>query len=111
MPTDGRPSFARDFPRVPAIDELVDAFARGDYRSVRTHAPRFVVAAEPQDVQDAARQLLERTRPDPLAVALLAMTGALLALLTAYWVVHGTPPPAAERGAGRTGRSSAPSSD
>ncbi|MDP9151470.1 MAG: hypothetical protein M3O36_16240 [Myxococcota bacterium] len=74
------------------MDELVDAFARGDYRSVREQAPRVMRSAEPEDVRDAARKLFDRTRPDPLAVALLAMTAALLALVTAYWVAHGTPP-------------------
>ncbi len=92
MTPTGRPDFARDFPREPAVEALVDAFARGDYARVRLDAARLVTSAESKDVRDAGRTLLARTRPDPLAVMLLAMTGALLALLAMYWVVHGKPP-------------------
>jgi hypothetical protein len=71
----------------------VDAFVRGDYARVRAEAPRLIDSGEPADVRKAAGTLLERTRPDPLAVALLASTAVLLALLTAYWAVHGKAPP------------------
>ena len=97
-------SFARDFPAHPGLDSLVDAFVRGDYAHVRAEAPKLARSDEPADVRKAAAVLLDRTRPDPLAVALLASTAVLLALLTAYWVVHGKapaspspPPPAVER--------------
>jgi hypothetical protein len=86
------PAFARDFPAHPGIDSLVDAFVRGDYARVRTEAPRLIDSSEPQDVRKAAGILLERTRPDPLAVVLLALTAVLLALLTVYWVVNGKAP-------------------
>ena len=93
MTPTGRPDFARDFPREPAVDALVDAFARGDYARVRVDAARLMTSAESKAVRDAGRTLFARTRPDPLAVTLLAMTGALLALLAMYWVVHAKPPP------------------
>jgi hypothetical protein len=95
---DGRTlTFARGFPAHARLDALVDAFARGDYAHVRAEAPRLIDSSEPQDVRDAARVLLERTRPDPMAVVLLGLTAVLLAFLTVYWAVHGkapaSPPP------------------
>ncbi|HEY4011864.1 MAG TPA: hypothetical protein VGM06_00890 [Polyangiaceae bacterium] len=94
MGADGRPEFARDFPRVASVDGLVEAFARGDYGHVRTEGRRLAGSdAEPEDVRRAARTLIERTQPDPLAVWLLVIAGALLLALTAYWVAHGQAPP------------------
>jgi hypothetical protein len=91
MADDRRPAFARDFPREPALDELVEAFAQGNYARVRAEAPRL--ASEDPAVRDAARTLVDRTRPDPVAAGLVAMTGALLLAVTAYWVAHGKAPP------------------
>jgi hypothetical protein len=91
-PTVGTVAFARDFPVHARLDALVDAFARGDYAHVRAEAPGLIDSAEPQDVREAARVLLERTRPDPLAALLLALTAALLAFLAVYWVAHGKAP-------------------
>lgn len=88
-----RPHFARDFPRVPALDALVDAFERGDYARVRSDGPRLAEASPEEDVRRAARTLVDRTAADPLAAWLLAMAGALLVVLSAYWIVHGKPPP------------------
>jgi len=90
---DRRPSFARDFPRTAALDAIVDAFARGDYARVRSEAPKLAESATEDEVRLAARALLERTRPDPTALALLALTAALLLVLSAWWIVHGKPPP------------------
>jgi hypothetical protein len=92
-----RPRFAREFPRDAALDALVDAFERGDYAHVRAEAPRLEKASEDEAVRAAARTLVERTKPDPLAVRLLLLTGALLAALTAWWVIYGRPPPAASQ--------------
>ncbi len=88
-----RPAFARAFPREPALDALVAAFERGDYAHVRAEAPRLADTTPDTAVKDAARTLVERTRPDRLAVALMVLTGVLLAALTAYWSVNGKPPP------------------
>jgi hypothetical protein len=88
-----RPSFASDFPRQPALDALVDAFARGDYAHVRAEAPGLAGSTEDPAVREAAKTLIERTRPDRLAVGLLVLTGLLLAAMTGYWIVNGKPPP------------------
>jgi hypothetical protein len=99
-----RLAFARGFPSHARLDALLDAFARGNYRHVRAEAPKLIDSSEPEDVRAAARVVLERTRPDPLAVVLLGLTALLLAFLTAYWAVHAkpsasppSPPPAIER--------------
>lgn len=88
-----RPSFASDFPQEPELDALVDAFARGDFARVRTQGPKLASTTENAAVREAARTLVDRTRPDRLAVALLAVTGVLLVALSTYWVVHGKAPP------------------
>ncbi len=90
-----RPSFARDFPREPALDALVAAFGRGNYAQVRAEAPKLEASSADEAVRRAAATLVERTHPDPLAVRLLVVTGVLLAAMTAYWVLHGHAPPGA----------------
>ena len=90
MRSDRRPSFARDFPRTTALDELVEAFARGDYARVRAEGPKLAASALEESVRTAALRLVARTAPDPLAVWLLVLTGALLvALSAALWLLSG----------------------
>ncbi|HTQ46375.1 MAG TPA: hypothetical protein VMI75_26645 [Polyangiaceae bacterium] len=91
---DRRPSFAKSFPRVASLDAVVDAFTRGDYARVRVEGRRLARSEiEPAEVRRCAETLVARTDPDPLAVWLLAISGALLVALAAYWVAHGAPPP------------------
>ena len=90
-----RPTFANDFPASPELDALVDAFERGDYAHVRAEAPKLERASTDEAVVAAARTLVERTRPDPLAVKMLLLTGLLLVVLAGWWVVHGKAPPGA----------------
>jgi hypothetical protein len=93
MGPDGRPAFAKDFPRVASVDGLVAAFARGDYAKVRAEGRRLDGAeGEPEEVRLAVRTLVSRTEPDPLAVWLMVLTGVLLLTLTLYWTVHGRAP-------------------
>jgi hypothetical protein len=84
-----RPSFTHAFPRTPDLDALVEAFARGDYAAVRARAPGLERSTDDPAVREAARTLVERTRPDPTAVALLAVAALLLAVLGAWAVVSG----------------------
>jgi hypothetical protein len=86
------PSFAREFPRSPELDALVEAFARGDYAAVRSRAPGLERSSGDPAIQQAARTLVERTRPDPLAVTLLAMAVVLLVVLAAWAIHHGNAP-------------------
>ena len=87
-----RPHFAQDFPRVPALDALVDAFERGDYARVRSEGARLAEHSAEDDVRRAARALIDRTSADPRAAWLLVMAGVLLVVLSAYWIVNGKPP-------------------
>jgi hypothetical protein len=87
-----RPDFTRTFPRSPELDALVEAFARGDYAEVRARAPDLERSSDDPRVRTAARTLSERTRPDPLAIALLAMTALLLTVFTGWAILHGKPP-------------------
>jgi hypothetical protein len=84
-----RPSFTRAFPRTPDLDELVEAFARGDYAAVRARAPAVERNTDDPAVREAARILVERTRPEPAAVALLVIAALLLAVLGAWAVLNG----------------------
>jgi hypothetical protein len=86
--SDRRPAFARDFPRTPALDALVDAFARGDYARVRNEGPKLAASADDENIRGAARTLVARTNPDRLALWLLVLAGALLAILSGYWIVQ-----------------------
>jgi hypothetical protein len=95
MPMDRRPSFASAFPASAELDALVEAFARGDLAHVRAEGPRLERKSEDEAVRAAARTLVERTEADPLAVKLMLLTGALLVLLTGWWIVHGQAPVAA----------------
>jgi hypothetical protein len=88
-----RPTFAKAFPKEPALDALVEAFARGDYARVRGDAKKLIASAPDGDVRSAARTLRARTSADPLAIWLLALAGALLLTLSGYWIVNGRAPP------------------
>jgi len=87
-----RPSFTRAFPKDPELDALVDAFERGNYARVRADGPKLALASTDEGVRRAARTLVERTRPDALAVGLLALAAALVGLLSVFWIAHGHPP-------------------
>lgn len=93
MPDDRRPAFARDFPRVPELDALVDAFVRGDYARVRAEGPKLAAGPLAPEVRVAARALVERTAPDPLATWLFVLAAALVLVLSGYWIAEGKPPP------------------
>jgi hypothetical protein len=88
-----RPSFAEGFPRVPELDALVEAFARGNYAQVRREGRKLTRLAADDGVRRAARTLVERTEADPLSLALLGLAGALLIVTAAWWIAHGRPPP------------------
>lgn len=89
----GYPSFARDFPENESLDALVQAFARGDYATVRAGAPKLAAATEDAEVKRAAELLRARIEPDPTSRILFALAAALLAFLTVWWVTHDGPPP------------------
>jgi hypothetical protein len=87
----GFPAFARDFPREPALDALVAAFAAGDYATVRAGAPELAATTEYAEVKRAALLLRARTEPDPTARVFFGLTAGLLVFLTVWWVTHDGP--------------------
>lgn len=87
----GYPAFATDFPRHPELDALVAAFARGDYRTVRARAPKLAAVSTDESVKRAAELLRARIEPDPASKFLFLFAGALLAILTIWWVTHDGP--------------------
>src|SRR5260370_20035391 len=84
--------FAVDFPRSPELDALLDDFVRGDYRRVRSEGPRLERSGADESTKRAARILIERTQPHPLAVALLALAALLLVALSGWGVTHAKSP-------------------
>jgi hypothetical protein len=91
--THRKPAFAASFPDDAALNELVDAFARGDYARIRAEAPKLAASAESEAVRNAAKELRARIEPDRLAVGMLIVTGAILVVLTIYWIVNAHAPP------------------
>lgn len=87
----GFPSFAKDFPRHPELDTLVDAFARGDYATVRRDAPKLAASTSDPAIRDAATLLRTRLEPDPTSKILFALAAGLLVFLTIWWVMHDGP--------------------
>jgi hypothetical protein len=92
------PAFARNFPRDPGLDALVDAFGRGDYARVRAEAPKLEASTEDEAIRVAARTLVERTNPDPLVVRILMLATLLLVVLAGWWIAHAKAPPTGANG-------------
>ncbi|WP_437675292.1 hypothetical protein [Sorangium sp. So ce131] len=84
-PGDGAPELPRD----PELERLLQAFERGDYALVRADAGRLAKEAEQAELRRAARELLRRIEPDPLAVKLLLAAMALLVFLALWYWSHG----------------------
>ncbi len=89
----GHPAFAKDFPANDELTRLVDAFARGDYATVRADAPKLAASTDDVAVKRAANTLRRRIEPDPTSKVLLALAALLLAFLSLWWVTHDGPPP------------------
>jgi hypothetical protein len=84
----GFPAFARDFPNDAELATLVEAFAAGDYATVREGAPALAAKTGDADVKRAAELLRARIEPDPTSRLFFALTAALLVFLMAWWATH-----------------------
>jgi hypothetical protein len=82
------PAFALGFPADPALAALVAAFELGDYARVRREAPALIKQTDSAEVRKAARELVKRLDPDPMAVYLLAGAALLLAFLALWYWAH-----------------------
>lgn len=81
------PPFAKDYPDSPELRRLVDAFGRGDYKTVRD-GTAALANSEDEAVRRAAKDLRARTEADPFAKIALLLTLLLLGWLTFYWEQH-----------------------
>lgn len=79
-----RLSFASRYPESAELDALLDAFEAGNFERVRTEGPALAQRAEDPEISRAARDLVSRLSPDPLAVRMLLGAGLLLLFLI-YW--------------------------
>lgn len=93
------PAFARSFPSHPDVDELVAAFEEGNYARVRERAQKLLERtrkgaedapddATRDEVRRAARELLRRIDPDPIAAYMLIAAAVLLAVLSLWYWSH-----------------------
>jgi hypothetical protein len=87
------PAFAKDFPDNPRLDRLVDLFEQGNFAQVRIDARALLKSTEEPAVRSAARELLKRLEPDPIALYLLAISAGLLVILAGYYWTHAHEPP------------------
>jgi hypothetical protein len=88
----GYPSFAKDFPENEELWDLVDAFARGDYKTASEGGLALAKKTDDDAVKKAALVLAERTKPDPTSRVLFVLTATLLAFLSVWWMTHDGPP-------------------
>lgn len=92
MSDSGLPRFASEYPSDPELLDLARAYERGDFRGVRTEGAKLLQKSPSPEVAAAVNDLISRTAPDRLSIAILAMTALLLTALAAYWMLHDGPP-------------------
>lgn len=89
------PAFAKDFPRDPELDRVLALFEQGNYAAVRVAAAELVARSKDDRIRAAAKQILDRLKPDPLALYLVGIAAALLVILAGwYWTHPHEAPPA-----------------
>ncbi len=82
-----RPAFADAYPRDDALDELVVAFERGNFRLVRSEAEDLAERTDDEAVRRAAMDLRRRLDPDPASLYLLGIGVALVVFLYGYYLM------------------------
>lgn len=83
-----RPRFLLDFPDDPALERLISAFEAGNFALIRRDAEGLARSTSDPEVRKAALELRRRIDPDPLAKYLIAISVALLVVLT-VWAYRG----------------------
>jgi hypothetical protein len=82
------PAFTAGWPRDEALEQLVEAFVRGDHRVIREEAPRLAQRTEDDEVRRCALELRSRIDPDPMGKVLILIAGLLLGFLAYWYLVH-----------------------
>jgi hypothetical protein len=85
---DGRPAFARGWPRDERLDALLAAFEAGNFAHVRTEAPALAKASDDEAIKAAAFELRRRIEPGPSALYLWALGVMLVVFLYGYFHAH-----------------------
>lgn len=80
-----RAEFLEDLPDAPELQPLIDAFAEGNYARLRSLERELRSTTSDPELLALARELVERTEPDPLAKKLLGLS-ILFFLLIVGWV-------------------------
>lgn len=80
-----RAEFLEDLPDVPELRPLIDAFTEGNYARLRSLERDLRSTSTDPELLALARELVERTEPDPLAKKLLGLA-ILFFLFIAAWV-------------------------
>lgn len=84
-----RPRFLLEFPKDPALQQLVIAFEAGNYQAVREGAAKLVESTDDPIVAAAARELARRIEPDPLMKYLLFIALGLFVFVV--WFAYQEP--------------------
>ena len=83
-----RPAFSRAYPPDAELDELVRAFDRGDFATVRRRAPELAERTKDDEVKAAALDLRRRIEPSPTALILIGLGLTLLLFLFQHHLRH-----------------------
>ena len=84
----GGPPFARHFPEDAALDALLVLFDQGNYAAVREQGLKLAKETEDEAVKRAAKELMSRVDPDPMAKLLVLGAAVLLAILSGWYWTH-----------------------
>lgn len=83
-----RAAFLDDLPDSPELQPLIAAFVAGNYAVLREQELALRAQSKDPDVLAAARELVERTEPDPLSKALLGFAVLFFLFLVAWVYLH-----------------------
>ena len=83
------PAFALAYPLDDEdLEEIARLFEQGHYGDVRERAMKLVHQTERDEVRRAARDVLKRLEPDPVAKYLIAGAAVLLVFLAGWFWTH-----------------------
>jgi hypothetical protein len=86
-PASPRPPFAAGYPDDARLDRALELLRVGNYRAMRALVEPLTLGDGEPAVAAAARDLVRRISPDPIAFVLLGVTALLLLTLT-LWSLH-----------------------